>query len=176
MRNNSIYVGNGSGSTAIAVDDMGDDHIVVSNAIHYAGAGSFNCFRAGLPPSAYDAFDHNVCYTPNAPGAEWVDGSGSLAAWQSATGFDGSSSTADPGFTNPAAGELWAAGELATMVGFGDPALSSPNDIDGFPRDSEPDAGAYELGIGLIFADGFESGDTSAWSATVSAAKSPVVR
>ena len=39
-------------------------------------------------------------------------------------------------------------------------------DFDGDLRGDQPDIGADELGIG-IFADGFESGDTSAWSAGV---------
>ena len=42
-------------------------------------------------------------------------------------------------------------------------------DLDGAARlvGVAVDIGADEIGPALIFADGFESGDTSAWSATV---------
>ena len=39
-------------------------------------------------------------------------------------------------------------------------------DIDGRGRDSEPDVGADEIAPPAIFSDGFEPGDTSAWSRT----------
>ena len=38
-------------------------------------------------------------------------------------------------------------------------------DLDGDLRDAQPDVGADEVGT-AIFADGFESGDTSEWSFT----------
>jgi hypothetical protein len=34
----------------------------------------------------------------------------------------------------------------------------------GVPRDGQPDLGAFEVGTDVIFADGFESGNLSAWS------------
>ena len=40
-------------------------------------------------------------------------------------------------------------------------------DIDGRARDAEPDVGADEIAQPAIFSDGFERGDTSAWSRTV---------
>ena len=39
-------------------------------------------------------------------------------------------------------------------------------DLEGTARDAQPDIGAYELGS-VIFADGFETGATGAWSTTV---------
>ena len=41
-------------------------------------------------------------------------------------------------------------------------ALAPADDILGLPRGTSPDLGAFELGS--IFGDGFESGDTAAWS------------
>ncbi len=165
IRNNSIFLV--GGGTGIQLGGQGDQHRALSNAIHYAGSSSsFNCFRFDLSPSAYDAIDHNICHTPAAPGSEWVDGFGDLSAWRSATGFDGSSSTGDPGFTDPASRNLSAASGDVLMVDNGHPSLSSPTEIGGFPRDSSPDVGAYEWGVDGIFRDGFESGTTAAWSIT----------
>ena len=111
-----------------------------------------------------DTIDHNICHAPSAPGGEWVDGYGDLVAWTGTSGFDGSSSTGDPGFADPAAGDLSAASENAAMVDQGHPTLSSPMEVGGFARDAAPDVGAHEWGVDGIFADGFEGGTADAWS------------
>jgi hypothetical protein len=142
VRNNSIYIGPGSGGTAISVREMGDDHQIVGNAIAYTGASSsFNCLRADLGPTAYDAIDYNVC---GFGAGEWADGSGGLSAWQ-ALGWDTHSQAAAPGFADPAHGDLSAASASARIVDSGHPTLSSPIDIDGRLRDARPDVGAYEF-------------------------------
>ena len=170
VRNNSIWIGPAGGGTAISVRDMGDDHGIVSNAIHYAGtSSSFNCLRADLPTGSYQDIDYNVCYFPDADGAEWADGSGSspdpLSAWQAASGFGGQSQMTDPGFADPVAYDLSAKSATAAIVDSGHPTLSSPLEINGWPRDALPDVGAYEWSVrGWLFADGFESGDSLAWS------------
>lgn len=164
IRNNSIYLA-GGGGTGVFLGGQGDQHAALSNAIHFTGtSSSFNCFRFDLATSAYDTIDHNICHTPSAPGAEWVDGQGSLSLWATATGFDGNSSTGDPGFADPASGDLSAASDSAAMIDQGHPALSSPIEFWGFPRDPAPDVGAHEWGIEGIFEDGFESGSPDAWS------------
>jgi hypothetical protein len=163
IRNNSIFMGNGGG-TAILLGGQGDEHIAVSNAIHYTGAStSFNCFRFDLDLAAYAAIDNNICHAPESSGAEWVEGYGDLAAWRTASGFDASSSTGDPGFADPATGDLSATSATALMVDSGHPSLSSPIEIGGFPRPQPPDTGAHEYGIEGIFADDFESGSTDEW-------------
>ncbi len=53
-------------------------------------------------------------------------------------------------------------------VDAGTPDAAPATDLDGTPRDAVPDIGAYELGS-VIFRDGFESGDTGRWSASVGA-------
>ena len=95
--------------------------------------------------------------------AQWADGYGDLSAWVAASGFDVGSATDDPGFAEPQAGDLSAASAGAAMVDSGDPLLSSPIEIGGFPRDQAPDTGAHEWGIDGIFRDGFENGDITAW-------------
>ena len=106
IRNNSIHLGDGGG-TGISLGGQGDQHSVLSNAIHYTGpSSSFNCFKFDLSLTAYDTIDHNICHAPSAPSAEWVDGYGVLSAWSTTTGFDGSSSIDNPGFANPTAGDL----------------------------------------------------------------------
>jgi hypothetical protein len=170
VRNNSIWIGPDSGGTAIAVGDMGDDHVIVSNAIHYAGtSNSFNCLRVDLPLTAYQEIDHNICHFPNASGAEWSNGYGTspdpLSAWQ-ATGFGQQSQMTDPGFADPAAFDLSAASESAPIVDTGHPTLSSLTEFHGLSREALPDVGAYEWGVSPLFLDGFESGDISAWSNT----------
>ncbi len=162
VRNNSIYLA--AGGTGILVQGEGDGHVVASNAILYPGtSGSFDCFRADLPTASYVAFDHNVCGHPAAPTAEWEGGSGSLAAWRAATGFDLASDEGDPGFSGPSAGDLRPVSGGAATVDAGHPTWSSPNAIGGFPRDAAPDRGAHEWGVDGLFADGFESGDLAAW-------------
>ncbi|MEM7481611.1 MAG: hypothetical protein AAF481_10595 [Acidobacteriota bacterium] len=56
-----------------------------------------------------------------------------------------------------------AAGSPAAEAG--DPTTAPPHDILGRPRGARPSLGAVELGV--IFADGFESGDTRAWDGVV---------
>jgi hypothetical protein len=72
-----------------------------------------------------------------------------------------------PGFVDPASVDLHlTSGALA--VDCGSPDLAPATDHDGNPRPSGPgyDMGAFELAV-PIFADDFESGDTTRWSAAV---------
>ena len=69
-------------------------------------------------------------------------------------------------FQNIAAGDLHLTAQAAPAVDTG--AVLAPGladtDFDGEPRDALPDVGGDELTPGAIFSDGFDSGDTSAWS------------
>ncbi len=169
VRNNSIWIGPDSGGTAISVRDMGNDHLIVSNAIRYTGtSSSFNCLRVDLPIGSYQEIDHNICHFPNALGAEWSDGSGTspdpLTAWRTSSGFGDQSQMVDPGFADPSGSDLSASTAFSAMIDTGHPTLSSPQELFGLSRDPQPDVGAYEWNISPLFLDGFESGDTSAWS------------
>jgi CSLREA domain-containing protein len=83
---------------------------------------------------------------------------------------DGSNLTGgtDPQFTNPAGGDYrLAAGSPAIDLGDATLASVGPYDLDHASRVAglNTDAGAYEFGS--LFADGFESGDRGAWTATL---------
>lgn len=137
VRNNSIlftYRG-----TGIQVNGEGTNHTVVSNAIRYTGSdSSWNCLRANLPASSYNAIDNNICgYTVG----EWAAGVGNLAAWQS-IGWGLQSQAVAPGFTSIT--DLSPASSSVAIVDFGHPTLSTLLDINGVTRDALPDVGAYE--------------------------------
>lgn len=152
IRNNSIWL-DSIGSRGILVNDLGDNHIVVSNAIYYAGtSNNFDCFSVNLPTSAFDAFDYNLCYYPNASGADWSSQDSTLSAWQTSTGFDLNSWNTDPGFANPAAGDFTAVSGSAAIVDNGHPTLSSLQEINGGFRTPPSDIGAQEWAM-LVFSD-----------------------
>ncbi|MCD6500026.1 MAG: right-handed parallel beta-helix repeat-containing protein [Deltaproteobacteria bacterium] len=166
VRNNSIYV-SGRGGTGIRVGGEGNDHLVVSNAIAYAGTGTWNCFALDLATTDYQAVDNNVCWFPNASNGEWVNGIGTnpnpLSAWQAASGFGSASQEADPGYANPAGPtfDLSSINGHVAMVDHGHPTLSAPLAFDGPARDSYPDVGAYEWGAENPKPDGGVDGDGS---------------
>jgi len=159
VRNNSIYFGPAAAGIGISLYEEGDDHVLVSNATHYAGTGDFACFDVDAAPSRYLAMDHSLCYTPLNGGADWVRSTASLDEWQLATGFDGHSGTGDPGFSDPANADLHPASMLSLMVDQGDPVRSSTTDASGAMRDVAPDIGAWEwmtMPAAEVFANGFE--------------------
>ncbi|HET9034072.1 MAG TPA: hypothetical protein VFN25_14355 [Dokdonella sp.] len=160
VRNNSTYFGPNAAGYGISLNEEGGAHLLVSNAIHYAGSGTFACFDVDLLPTRYLAMDYNLCFTPSTMGADWVRDTASLGEWQAATGFDIHSGSVDPGFIGPAASDLRPASMVSAMVDQGDPLYSSGADVSGHPRDAAPDIGAWEwvsTMSDLIFADGFDS-------------------
>lgn len=159
IRNNAIHFGAKAGGTGIRLDQEGDGHRLVSNAIHANGAGAFACFELDPLPARYLAVDHNLCFAPSASAFDWVRDAGSLAQWQLATGFDQHSASVDPGFADADAGDLAPASAASAMVDRGDPLHSSGFDIAGTPRDGAPDVGAWEWRAAApdgVFADGFD--------------------
>lgn len=157
VRNNSLHVATPN-SVGIALGGEGSGHVVVGNAIEsIAGSGFWACLSLDLPIDRYAAVDHNVCAHVAGTGREWEAGSGALAAWNLASGFDAHSVASAPGFAAPAAPafDLSAGDAAAAMIGRGDPLLGAPLDFFGAPRGPAPDAGAYQWSGGL-FRDGFE--------------------
>jgi len=159
VRNNAIFIAT-SNSVGIEVGAQGSGHRIVSNALHsVATTGFWSCLSLSLPPSAYDAVDHNVCGFVAGAQREWEFGSGALAQWRALSGFDTASLQQAPGFNAPAFPDydLRAASAQAAMVGRGHPSLSAPFDVDGRPRGALPDAGAHQvLRPSSVFGDGFE--------------------
>ncbi len=144
VRNNSIYFGKGSSGEGILMGSEGSNHVVTSNAIHYAGNGSFDCFDLDLPKGAYKMVDNNLCFTPNVS-PSWVRGVGSLASWRSRTGFDQNSDAKDPGFRSvDAPCHLEAGSRSSAMVDKGHPTMSSPAGFGGAKGSGAPDVGAYQ--------------------------------
>ncbi len=90
-----------------------------------------------------------------------------LAQWQAATGQDQSSFVALPSELYALPGSDCHQAEDSPAVDGGVIHPEVTRDLDGLPRPFGPthDIGAYEAGG--IFADGFESGDTSRWSRSV---------
>ena len=149
IRNNSIYTS--ADGTGIELGTEGDQHTIVSNAIHYSGSGRFTCFDLDLPASAYTTIDNNTCYFPNAlSSSEWEAGSGTtpspIGAWQ-ATGFGVNSQYANPDFKDPTLPlvDLSPLSSSSATVNAGH-SSSSSKDYRGKTRDSQPDAGAFEYG------------------------------
>jgi len=125
----------------------------VSNAMQYVGTSDWwGCLDADLPVSSYNTIDYNVCGFNS---GIWAEGAATLADWQ-ALGWGANSQAANPGFTS--AWNLSPASNTAATVDAGHPTLSSPTDIYSYPRDSAPDAGAYEWGGGAACYDFDSSG------------------
>lgn len=160
VRNNSIHVATPN-SVGIAVGGEGADHVVVGNAIEsVAASGFWACLSLDLPTPAYVDVDHNVCNYVAGAGREWESGSGALAAWRGASGFDARSFLEPPGFASAPAPsfDLSAIDGEAAMVGRGDPVLGAPEDFFGVARGASPDVGAYQWSVhdAPVFRDGFE--------------------
>jgi len=83
----------------------------------------------------------------------------------SATTSGNLASVATTYLTDIATGDLHLTPSAAAAVDAGATLAAglADQDFDGDPRDLEPDVGADELPPPEIFADGFESGDTTAW-------------
>lgn len=145
----------------------------VTGNVIYAGVENVfvGSFDAGS--SIGNVFDYNLYF--NASGLDnggfSLNGNGysGLQEWRTMTGQDPSSLFADPLFADGPAGDFHLTA-VSPAIDRGDP-LYTPDvgeaDLDGQARVSGMaiDLGADEVGTGTeIFADGFESGNTSAWS------------
>lgn len=94
VRNNTIYVGNSTGLTAIRVarTSAASGNIVTGNSVTFAGGGG-TCFGVDAT-SKVTLMDNNQC--SGAANYAMSTSGYSLAGWRSATGFDSSSITPAP--------------------------------------------------------------------------------
>jgi len=146
VRNNSLYVGAGSGGTGILVGGDGGGYTVVSNSIVYSGsAADWNCFAYPSADAAYRVIDHNLCHVTNG-GGEWVEGAGSLAQWHQRSGRDKASTTSDPNYSRTTAPyDLSPESIESPLLDRGHPSQSAESTLDGVRR-GVPDIGAYDSG------------------------------
>lgn len=138
-------------------------------------AGDENVFVGSYDAgsSVDNALDFNLYWSANPAAGEFTYNGASFQGfteWQTGSGQDPSSSAEDPLLSDPGAADfhLLAA---SPAIDTGDPGYHpdpAETDLDGSPRLVGPavDRGADESGPLTLFADGFESGDTSAWSLT----------
>ena len=141
IRNNSINIDLGVG---VGIIQEGSGHVVANNAVYSPGASTnrLACFNLTLPTSAYAEIDHNDCFL-NGKG-EWTLGQGQLATWSSKTGFDGHSSTANPGFKSVASPYDLSVTSSSPLINTGDSNCATV-DITGKVRTAPTDIGAFEL-------------------------------
>jgi hypothetical protein len=192
LRNNLIYDTHASGISLYRIDGGAPStgNQVLNNTVHVAGDGRWGLnirdastgntvrnntfwsehgFRGAMTVDA----DSLAGFTSdfNAVEDRFTTDDGStvltLAQWRTATGQDQSSFVATPAelYVLPGSDYHLAKGSPAVDAGVLLPQVV--RDLDGTPRPQgrTHDIGAYEAGG--IFADGFESGDTGRWTATV---------
>jgi hypothetical protein len=195
VRNNLIYDSHASGISLYQIDGGGpsSNNQVLNNTVLVAGDGrwalniadgatgnevrnnvlwSEQSYRGAMSvcSSCLSGFtsDHNAVedrFTTD-DGDTVLD----LAQWRTATGQDGSSVVATPAqlFVDPGQDDYHLK-EGSPAVDAGELRADVPWDLDCTtrPLGSTHDIGAYE-GVGVLFSDCFESGDTSRWSTSVS--------
>lgn len=89
VRNNTITLNNNAAQTAMVLGGEGTGHSATGNTVTYAGSvAGWNCFSYPLAVTAYAAIDTNNCRFPAATTGNWEKARGSLANWQSVSGFD----------------------------------------------------------------------------------------
>ncbi|MEM7356942.1 MAG: hypothetical protein AAF657_39375, partial [Acidobacteriota bacterium] len=149
------------------VDGLGDPNFpqqnltIKNNIVTDLGADQRNV-QFTYSPSGL-AMDANV-YDP-AGTWEWTfGGETNLGTWRFRSGADSDSATCLPQFENATGGDFHLRLTDTCARGFGEELGGLlDDDVDGDPRvlDGAWDVGADELSV--IFADGFESGNTAAW-------------
>ncbi|MDA8016746.1 MAG: right-handed parallel beta-helix repeat-containing protein [Thermoanaerobaculia bacterium] len=163
--NNTILVAS-DGRWGINVRDGSSGNSIKNNIIY-----SRHGFRGALSvcPSCVSGLisDHNV--VEDRFSTDDGDSGLTLAQWQNDTGQDANSialqneTALDALFRDGSGGDFRLVDGLAVDVG--ETLVDVPADLEGLsrPQGLAWDAGCYE-GLGVVFTDGFESGDMVAWS------------
>jgi hypothetical protein len=146
VRNNTVYVGaDVSSATGIVLSDQGSHHRCANNLVFMAGAKTTGTYLSlNLSASSYSLVDYNLGFG-GAVSVRWEEKVGTLAAWNSQSGFDAHSHKTDPLFPNAATTPN------KLMPSIGSPAVSAAlasaapaDDFTGALRDNSPDIGALE--------------------------------
>lgn len=192
--NNLIYEEDASGFAVFRIDGAvcSSDNLFAHNTVLTTAAGRWafvmpdpGCTGNRVVDNVFWS-DHSfrgsiAVWTASPPGFEAhhnavmdrfsIDGGDTvidLAAWQT-LGHGAGSFLATPAelFVDPAGGDFHLDPE-GPAVDAGVTLAEVPADLEGAlrPQGAASDPGAYEAG-GLLFADGFETGDTGAWAITV---------
>lgn len=153
VRNNTVYLKNPSaGSAAIRVSREGNTNKVTSNLIYFgtSASSSTQCFNTtGLSPSAFAAFDYNLCFFSGSTGT-W-DSVRTTLSTQRAAGFDGHSLTVNPNVTPSVSFPYGLVVPSASpTIKAGHPTLSSAFAIGGLRRNTTSDIGANQLGATVV--------------------------
>ena len=89
VRNNSVTMTNVAINTGILLGGEGAGHSASGNTVVYSGtARAWYCFSYPLDKSSYTAIDNNICAFSNTSNGLWEKTVGSLANWQTLSGFD----------------------------------------------------------------------------------------
>lgn len=162
--NNTVLVAD-DGRWALNIKNGSTGNRVRSNVLY-----NYHSFRGSISISAdaLPGFDSDS----NAVMSRFTLNDGntvlSLAEWRAQTGHDQSSLLSTPValFADPTSDFHLRAGSPA--LDNGETLVEVPTDLEGTPRPLGPafDIGAYE-GLGVIFVDGVESGDTHRWTSAI---------
>ena len=160
--NNTVVVAS-DGRWALNIQNASTGNQVRNNALysHHSFRGALNISSDSLPgfSSDYNIVEDRFTTDDSATIL-------SLAEWQAQTSQDGFSSVATPTelFLDPTNGDHRLRADSPALDA-GEILAEVPDDLVGHPRPFGPthDVGCYE-GSGVVFLDGFESGDLSAWS------------
>jgi parallel beta-helix repeat protein len=192
IRNNLIYDTHASGISLYRIDGGAPStgNQVLNNTVHVAADGRWGLnvrdastgntvrnntfysehgFRGAMTVDADSLPGFTSDYNAVEDRFTTDDGSSvlTLAQWQAATGQDQHSFVASPSELYVLPGGDYHHAQDSPAIDAGAILPEVTRDLEGLPRPLGPthDIGAYEAGG--IFADGFESGDTSRWSASL---------
>ncbi len=160
--NNTVLVA-GDGRWALNIQNASAANLVRNNVFYseHSFRGAISISLDSLPGFSSDRNALEDRFTTD-------DGDSviTLAEWQSQTGQDLGSFTTVPGdLFLDLPGDDYHPRDGSPLLDAGETLAEVPTDLEGTPRPVGPayDIGAYE-GTGVLFADGFESGDLSRWS------------
>lgn len=163
--NNTVIVAS-DGRWALNIQDASTGNEIRNNIFysHHSFRGAVSVSADSLPGLVSDSNVVEDRFTTD-------DGNSTLtlAQWQSQTGQDTNTLVSDPDalFVDPG-NDDYHLKEGSPALEAGETLAEVPTDLEGTPRPlgTEYDVGSYE-GVGVVFLDGFESGDVSSWSGAV---------